>query len=312
MHPFSPAPVPTPDPAAAVALPVRHGVGPSCVALPTFGQGTVLDFLTVRLPIVSRAVWCHRMLAGDVVDERGTPVQPDRLFEGGLRLYYYRDVPNEAALPFEATVLHQDDHLVVADKPHFMPVTPSGDYLHSTLLVRLKHQLGLPDLAPLHRIDRDTAGLVMFSVQRPTRGAYHALFSERRITKLYDAIAPWRADVEFPRDHHSRMEESPQFFRMHEVPGIPNSHSRIEVLEVAGAWARYRLSPTTGKRHQLRVHMAALGLPLRHDPLYPAVVDTPTGDYTRPLQLLAHTLAFIDPLTGVQRRFQSPQRLALP
>ena len=292
-------------------LPLRDGVGPSCVVLPARGQGSMLDFLAQRLPVVGREEWRQRMQAGDVVDEHGQAAAPERPFEGGLRLYYYRSLPAEPTLPFSETVLYQDDHLLVADKPHFMPVTPSGRYLHSTLLVRLKRQLGLPQLSPLHRIDRDTAGLVMLSVQQRTRGAYQALFRERQITKHYDAIAPWRADVAFPRDHASRLEESPQFFRMHEVPGEPNSHTHMQVLEVAGSWARYRLTPITGKRHQLRVHMAALGLPLRNDPFYPVVNDPPEGDYSRPLQLLARSLAFADPLTGEPRVFESARRLDL-
>lgn len=293
-------------------LPVRDGVSPSCVVLPTHGQGSMLDFLAQRLPVVARDEWRERMLAGDVVDERGQSVVPERSFEGGLRLYYYRSLPAEPVLPFSEVVLYQDEHLVVADKPHFMPVTPSGRYLHNTLLVRLKRQLGLPELSPLHRIDRDTAGLVMLSVQKRTRGAYQALFRDRQITKHYDAIAPWRADVVFPREHVSRLEESPQFFRMQEVPGEPNSHTHMQVLEAAGSWARYRLSPITGKRHQLRVHMAALGLPLRNDPFYPVVNDPPEGDYSKPLQLLARSLAFVDPVTGAQRVFESRQSLHLP
>lgn len=293
---------------------MRDGVGPSCVVLPSRGQGTLLDFLAERLPAVSREGWRERMAAGDVQDERGAQVAPDRPFEAGLRLYYYRSLPAEPELPFEETVIYQDDHLVVADKPHFMPVTPSGRYLHHTLLVRLKRRLGLAELSPLHRIDRDTAGLVLLSAQQRTRGAYQALFRDRQITKHYDAIAPWRAELVFPREHTSRLQEMPeQFFRMQEVEGEPNSHTHMRVDEVSqdGRWARYRLSPTTGKRHQLRVHMAALGLPLRNDPFYPEVNDPPDGDYSRPLQLLARVLAFDDPLTGVRRAFESAQRLSL-
>ena len=299
------------NPRHAFALPLRDGVGPSCVVLPSQGQGSMLDFLAQRLPGVQRSEWLQRMQAGDVVDERGVAVLPHRPFEGGIRLYYYRHLQAEPALPFAETVLYQDEHLLVADKPHFMPVTPSGRYLQQTLLVRLKRRLGLPELSPLHRIDRDTAGLVLFSVQQRTRGAYQALFRDRQITKHYDAVAPWRPDVQFPRDHRSRLEESPQFFRMHEVPGEPNSHTHMQVLQVAGAWALYRLSPITGKRHQLRVHMAALGLPLRNDPFYPVVNDPPEGDYSRPLQLLARSLEFVDPLTTEPRVFESQQRLIL-
>ena len=290
---------------------MRDGVTPSCVVLPSQGQGSMLDFLAARLPTVSAGGWAQRMAQGDVVDEFGVPVTSGRRFTPGIRLYYYRALDDEAVIPFEEQVLYQDEHILVADKPHFLPVVPGGRYLQHTLLVRLKSRLGLPALSPVHRIDRDTAGLVLFSVQQRTRGAYQALFRNRQITKHYDAIAPWRADLAFPREHTSRLEESPQFFRMQEVPGEPNSHTHMQVLEVAGDWARYRLSPITGKRHQLRVHMAALGLPLRNDPFYPVVNDPPEGDYSRPLQLLARSLAFVDPVTGESRVFESRQALHL-
>ena len=293
----------------SLPLPMRNGVSPSCVALPHQGGGTLLDFLLQRLPGVAEEEWRQRMAAGDVVDEHGAPVTPERPFERGLRLYYYRSLPAEPALPFEETILYQDAHLLVADKPHFMPVTPSGPYLQHTLLVRLKNRLGLPDLVPLHRIDRDTAGLVLFSVQPSTRGAYHSLFRDHQISKHYEAVAPWRAELAFPREHRSRMQEGAQFFRMQEVPGAPNTLTHIELQAVHGAWARYRLSPVTGKRHQLRVHMAALGLPLRNDAFYPELNDPPEGDFSRPLQLLARSLSFTDPVTGQERYFESERQL---
>ena len=296
-------------PRPSPVLPMRDGVSASCVALPHTGHGSMLEFLVARLPGVGREEWCLRMAAGEVLDERGALVTPDRAFEPGLRLYYYRSLPAEPALPFQETILYQDEHLLVADKPHFMPVTPSGPYLQQTLLVRLKQRLGLPDLVPLHRIDRDTAGLVLFSVQPSTRGAYHSLFRDRVMTKHYEAVAPWRDDVSFPREHRSCMQEGAEFFRMQEVSGEPNTLTHMQLLEVAGAWARYRLSPVTGKRHQLRVHMAALGLPLRHDAFYPEINDAPVGDYSRPLQLLAKSLEFVDPLTGQTRRFESALQL---
>lgn len=282
------------------------------MVLPGRGAGTMLDFLAERLPMVTRAEWLQRILDGDVVDERGGVVTPQRAFEAGVRLYYYRSLVAEPELPFSEQVIYRDEHLVVADKPHFMPVVPSGRYLHSTLLVRLKRQLGLPELSPLHRIDRDTAGLVLLSVQQATRGRYQALFRDRHIVKHYDAVAPWREELAFPREHASRLEESAQFFRMQEVAGEANSLTRMDVLEVKAPWALYRLAPVSGRRHQLRVHMAALGLPLRNDPLYPVVNDPAEGDYSRPLQLLARSLSFRDPLSGQQRCFESLQRLELP
>lgn len=290
-------------------LPMRDGVGPSCVVLPSAGQGLLLDFLAQRLPAVPRADWLRRMAAGEVVDEFGAAATARSPFTPGVRYYYYRELPSEAVVPFEAAVLYQDAHILVADKPHFLPVVPTGRYLQHTLLVRLKRRLGLQELSPVHRIDRDTAGLVLFSVQRATRGRYQALFRERAVRKVYEAVAPWRPGLELPRERVSRLEESPQFFRMREVPGEPNARTRIELAEAAAPWARYRLEPVTGKRHQLRVHMAALGLPLRGDAFYPEVNDPPEGDYSNPLQLLARLLEFEDPVTGQARWFES--RLAL-
>ncbi|MGP1628471.1 MAG: pseudouridine synthase [Giesbergeria sp.] len=290
-------------------LPMRDGVNPSCVAMPSSGSGLMLDFLCAKLPKVTRQEWAQRMQAAEVVDEHGETVWPDRRFEPGLRLFYYRSLESEPAPPGSERVLYRDEHLIVADKPHFMPVTPSGRYLHRSLLVRLKRTLGLSELSPLHRIDRDTAGLVLLSVQQRTRGAYQALFRDRDIAKVYEAIARPAPAGTLPAQRASRIEESAQFFRMHEVQGPANSLTHIDVLETGRHWARYRLQPVTGKRHQLRVHMAALGLPLRNDAFYPEINDPPEGDWSRPLQLLARSLAFTDPLTGQARVFFSEQSL---
>lgn len=286
-------------------LPMRQGVSPSCVVLPSVGRGLLLDFLVQRLPAVSREDWLRRLDAREVVDENGHAATAQSLCSPGLRYYYYRELERETPIPFQETVLYQDEHILVADKPHFLPVVPAGRYLQHSLLVRLKRRLGLGELSPVHRIDRDTAGLVLFSVQRATRGRYQALFRERDVLKTYEAVAPWRPDIQFPRRHESRLEESGHFFRMHEVPGIPNTVTAMDIIEQSGHWARYRLQPYTGKRHQLRVHMAALGLPLCGDCFYPEVNDPPEGDWSNPLQLLARSLEFTDPLTGAARHFAS-------
>lgn len=290
-------------------LPMRDGVKPSCVVLPLQGDGSCLDYLVARLSTVARSAWLERIQRGEVVDERGRHVQVDTPLLRGLRIYYYREVEAEPEVPFDAQVLYQDAHIVVADKPHFLPVMPGGQYLQNTLLIRLKNQLGLPDLSPVHRIDRDTAGLVLFSIQKSERGAYQALFRERSVHKSYEAIAPWNPAIAFPREHASRMQESDSFIRMHEVQGIPNSFTRMQVLEHNARWARYQLEPVSGKRHQLRVHMAALGLGLKGDGLYPVVEDAADGDFSRPLLLLARSLAFQDPITGQAQQFATQRTL---
>ncbi|UUZ67673.1 RluA family pseudouridine synthase [Polaromonas sp. P2-4] len=286
-------------------LPTRSGVSPSCVGLPAGYWPTITDFLIERFPAIPREVWLQRMQDGLVIDEFGTAVTPGRAYRGHMRLYYYRALDDEPRIPFEETVLYQDEHLVIADKPHFLPVTPSGPYLQETLLVRLKNSLGIDSLIPIHRIDRETAGLVLFSVKPAERDAYQALFRNRTVTKHYEAIAPWRDDLSFPITRKSRIVEDEPFFRQREVPGEPNSETCIDVLEIRGDKARYALSPVTGKKHQLRVHMNALGLPIMNDRMYPPVETTPDDDYGQPLQLLAKSIAFTDPLTGQARQFQS-------
>ena len=296
----------------AHGLPTRHGVSPSCVGLPPGPWASMLDFLVERFPAIDRSVWLQRMAAGEVMDEHGEPVTATRPYRGHIRVYYYRALPDETRLPFEAQVLFQDAHLVVADKPHFLPVTPSGHYLQETLLVRLKNLLGIADLIPIHRIDRETAGLVMFAVQPAERDAYQGLFRDKVVRKHYQAVAPWRAELAFPLVRRSRIVEDEPFFRQRETAGEANSETHMDVLEVRGEQALYALSPVTGKKHQLRVHMNALGLPIAGDRMYPPVAHTPDDDFSQPLQLLAKSIEFTDPVTGQARRFESGLSLNWP
>jgi tRNA pseudouridine32 synthase/23S rRNA pseudouridine746 synthase len=293
-------------------LPVRDGVSPSCVSLPGGDWPTITDFLVQRFPDIPREVWLQRMAAGTVMDEFGEPVTLQRPYRGHMRLYYYRALPPETRIPFDEELLFQDGHLVVVDKPHFLPVTPSGHYLQETLLVRLKNRLGLDGLSPIHRIDRETAGIVLFSVNPQERAAYQDLFRQRTVDKLYEAIAPWRDGMTFPQLRRSRIVEGKPFFRQAEDDGPPNSETLIELLETRGPLARYRLRPVTGKKHQLRVHMFALGLPIVNDRVYPPLDPTPEDDYHFPLQLLAQAISFDDPFTGQRRQFSSKRRLAFP
>lgn len=297
--------------------PARDGVGASRIALPPGPWATVLDFLSQRFPPVGEHEWRRRMAAGLVLDEQGGPVAPDAAHRPHCKLHYFRHVDAEPRIPFDEAVLYQDEHLVVADKPHFLPVTPGGRYVQETLLVRLKRRLGIETLTPLHRLDLETAGVVAFSVNPAERDRYHALFREHRVRKLYEAIAPHRPGLAFPRTVRSRMEERPEaFMQMREVPGEPNAHTEIALTEVRGALGRYRLEPLTGRKHQLRLHMASLGLPIVGDRIYPVL--QPAGDpgaepsFQEPLRLLAQVLSFTCPFTGREMRFESQRALAQP
>jgi len=297
-------------------LPTRDGVSPSCVALPSGPWPTVLAFMAQRIPAVSEQDWAQRMARGEVVDERGQPIAPDAPYRPQSKAYYWRSLPFEHTIPFEETVVFQDEYLVVADKPHFLPVTPKGRYLQETLLVRLKRKLGIDTLVPMHRIDRETAGLVAFTIQPHTRNAYQGLFRDKTVSKVYEAIAPWRADLILPQVRRSRLAESDRFMAMHEVPGEPNAETLVELIEGQGAWGHYRLSPVTGQKHQLRAHLCAMGIPILHDQIYPelqpALPAEMAPDFSRPMQLLAKQLCFTDPITGQKRVFESPRSLSLP
>ena len=294
-------------------IPTRNGVGPSCVSLPAGPWSTVLDFLVDRMPDISREEWAERLAHQLVLNEAAEPVAATQPYTPHTKLYYYRHIANEPVLPDKASIVFEDDHLLVADKPHFMPVTPAGRYVQQSLLVQLKHLTGNDDLVPLHRIDRETAGLVMFGKRPQDRDAYHALFRDKEMHKVYHAVAAFRPELALPRVHSSRLVPGEPFFRTQEVPGEANSETRIRLLRVDGSRALYQLEPVSGKRHQLRVHMMALGLPLEGDLFYPTVLRGPDEDedFSHPLQLLAHSVAFTDPITGQAREFHSALQLRL-
>ena len=289
--------------------PSRNGVGPGCVFLPDGPWATVADFLFQRFPGVTQTEWLLRLERGDVLDDAGQAITPQAAYTPRRRVYYFRAVPNEPRIPFDEAVLMQDEHLLVVDKPHFLPVLPSGKYLQETVLTRLKKRLGLAHLTPIHRIDRDTAGLVLFSVQPATRDAYHALFREHRVSKTYEAIAPWNPDLHWPLRRETRMVPGAHFMQQVEVDGLPNTLTHIAPLEMQGSLARYELKPVTGHRHQLRVHMNALGLPIVGDGIYPLLTPEGQVDYDHPLQLLAKSIAFVDPVSGQARQLQSRRQL---
>lgn len=302
-------------------LPVRDGIQANSVYLPALQKSasSVLEFLAQQFPAVDQQRWRQRMLRGDVLDATGQPLAPDTPYLPDTRIYYYRELETEIPVPFQEQILYEDDHILVADKPHFLPVAPSGSYLHETLLTRLRQRTGCAHLIVLHRIDRDTAGLVLLSKNPASRDLYHALFRDRQLQKTYEALAPFREELVLPLTRESRIDVAAEFYRRQEVPGPVNAVSHIDLIERRGDLARYRLQPVTGKTHQLRLHMSALGIPILNDPYYPeerargSEETTPRqSDFTQPLQLLAQALTFTDPVTGESRHFTSRQQLHWP
>ena len=252
------------------------------------------------------------MAKGEVVDETGLRLNPGSAYRLGARIFYYRELAAEKPIPFSERVICQDENILVAHKPHFLPVIPSGRFLHETLLVRLRKQGKLNEIVPVHRLDRETAGVVLFSLNPKTRRHYTALFSDRKIRKVYEALAPAPSSVQvlnFPMTRRSRIVRGEPFFRMKEVAGEPNSETYIEVIEERDSATLYHLIPITGKKHQLRVHLSALGIPIINDAVYPLTSVPGEDDFSRPLKLLSKSISFQDPLTGTERYFESGGKL---
>jgi tRNA pseudouridine32 synthase/23S rRNA pseudouridine746 synthase len=283
------------------------------VVLPEGAWPSVFEFLVARFAHIEPSVWQQRFANGLVLNQQGLALRADAPYTAGHKVFYYRELPDEPALPVSEQVLFQDAHMVVVDKPHFMPVTPAGRYVQRSLLVRLKQRLGIDTLSPMHRIDRETAGLVLFSINPNERDAYHAMFRSRAVHKVYEAVAPVRSDVSMPTTRISRIASDVQFFKSCEVAGEPNSETHVALVKQEGALGLYRLTPVTGQRHQLRVHMNALGLPIVGDQFYPQVLRGPheEDDHLQALQLLAKGVSFIDPITGEPRHFVSQQTLSI-
>ncbi|MFJ9518563.1 pseudouridine synthase [Kitasatospora sp. NPDC101801] len=291
-------------------LPQRRGVDPVRRRLPVEGDWvTVRDYLADRLPVPSELV--DAMFAEGAVHGTAGPLPADAPYLPGGYVWYHRELGPEVPVPFPVTVLYRDERIVVADKPHFLAVTPRGRHVVETALSRLRDELALPELSPAHRLDRLTAGLTLFVVRPEHRSAYQGLFAERRVTKEYRAVAPYDPALTLPRTVTGHLVKERGELTAREVPGEPNSRSVVELLTHRDGLGGYRLLPETGKTHQLRVHLTMLGIPILHDPLYPEVLpETAPDDFRHPLQLLSHRLEFTDPVTGEPRRFESARRLS--
>jgi len=248
-----------------------------------------------------------KAVAGEVVDQDGSPLDPATVLPAGAVVYLYRELRDEVVVPFDIPVLYRDDDIVVADKPHFLATMPRGRHVAQTALVRLRRQLGLDELSPAHRLDRLTAGVLLFTTRREIRGAYQTMFARGAVRKTYLARAAVNPGLVLPREVHSRIIKHRGNFQAVEEAGEPNAMTLVELISADGS---YRLTPRTGRTHQLRVHMAALGIPIDGDPLYPDVIDVAAEDFSRPLQLLAQRIEFEDPRSGERREFVSERRLS--
>jgi tRNA pseudouridine32 synthase / 23S rRNA pseudouridine746 synthase len=283
-------------------LPPRDGLGPARLRV---RGGPLGDELLTRFgPEVAA-----KAIAGEVVDQHGVVLDPATVLPAGASVYLYRDLRDEVPVPFDIPVLYQDEDIVVVDKPHFLATMPRGRHVAQTALVRMRRELGLPELSPAHRLDRLTAGVLVFTARRELRGAYQTMFARGAVHKTYVAGAVANPHVALPRVVQSRIVKRRSHLQAVEEPGEPNAETLVESISPDGL---HRLTPRTGRTHQLRVHMASLGMPIYGDPLYPNVISVPDDDFSQPLQLLAQRIEFQDPVSGALRRFVSSRRLCPP
>jgi tRNA pseudouridine32 synthase/23S rRNA pseudouridine746 synthase len=241
-----------------------------------------------------------------------TPVTDDEPYTPHTFVWFHRDLPVEADVPGDLPVVHRDERLVVVDKPAFLSSIPRGQHVRHSVVVRLRDELGLPELSPLHRLDRVTSGLLLLATERRWRGPYQSLFQDSAVAKTYRALAPVRPDLALPATVANHVVKRRGSWQVEVVPGAPvNAETRVELESQVGDLGIYRLTPRTGRTHQLRVHLNGLGIPIVGDPLYPVVQDIAIDDFSTPLQLLAAEIAFTDPVDGTQREFRSVRRLPL-
>ncbi|MET9326323.1 pseudouridine synthase [Tsukamurella sp. NPDC003166] len=298
-------------------MPLRDGVDPTRLVIAEEEDGRTLgEVLEARFPGTSEYV-AGESARGCVRGSDGAPLAPSTTLAARQAVWMYRELPDEIDVPFPMPILYQDERIVVVDKPHFLATMPRGARVVQSALVRLRRELGEPQLSPAHRLDRLTAGVLLFTRDPAVRGRYQQLFATGAAHKEYAALAPVRADVALPAVVESRIEKTPGIMRAYEVEGPVNARSRVALESVApdgagGTVGRYRLRPETGKTHQLRLHMTRLGIPILGDPLYPEQRETVDGDFSDPLRLLARSLRFIDPVDGAEREFVSARDLAAP
>ena len=284
-------------------------VSPSTVRVPweiPGGSLLLLDFLDTRFPWIGRHEWTRRIHRNLVLREDRTPFTLVAALKAGTKVLYYREVDAEPILPFKEKIIFQNDHLIAACKPHFLPVVPAGPHVNETLLNRLKTKFSNPDLVPIHRIDRETAGVVLFSVDPTTRGVFQRLFMEKKVTKVYEAVTHWPgSSTSLPDRIINRIERGEPWFRNTIVPGKPNAETRLKLLGIKNNRAFFRLFLLTGKKHQLRIHLASLGCPLENDRYYPDLLPKQPDDWKHPLMLLSREVRFMDPIAQKERVFTS-------
>lgn len=290
---------------------------------------TIADYLITRFYPNDPQIIHARFNTGEVRLDDGTILTGDSPYMPGERIWYFRELADEPQLPSDMPVLYEDEHVLAIDKPHFLPTTPRGAYIAQTALTKLRVREQNPLLIPIHRLDRPTAGVLLFAKTVEARRPFQMMFQHRQVSKTYRAVAPVPADAAAAeqalsaeglqvRSHIQKIRDQLQVQQLSEqecaAQGVePNTLTTVKILrtftpsaqavegwraEPNREWALYDLAPHTGKTHQLRAHLNMLSSPILGDVLYPQVLPDAPDRPEYPLQLLAYSLHFEHPITG--------------
>lgn len=311
---------------------------------------TIADYLIARFYPNDPQIIHARFDTGEVRLDDGTILTSDSPYMPGERIWYFRELADEPQLPSDMPVLYEDEHVLAIDKPHFLPTTPRGSYIAQTALTKLRVREQNPLLIPIHRLDRPTAGVLLFAKTVEARRPFQMMFQHRQVSKTYRAVAPVPADPAAAeqalsaeglqvRSHIQKIRDQLQVQQLSEeqcaAQGVePNTLTTVKILRtftpnaqaIEGwcaepnlsekrewekrEWALYDLAPHTGKTHQLRAHLNLLGSPILGDVLYPRVLPDAPDRPEYPLQLLAYSLHFEHPITGERVDLYSGRSLA--
>lgn len=288
---------------------------------------TIADYLIARFYPNDPQIIYARFNTGEVRLDDGTILTGDSPYMPGERIWYFRELADEPQLPSDMPVLYEDEHVLAIDKPHFLPTTPRGAYIAQTALTKLRVREQNPLLIPIHRLDRPTAGVLLFAKTVEARRPFQMMFQHRQVSKTYRAVAPVPAAAAEQalsaeglqvRSHIQKIRDQLQVQQLSEqecaAQGVePNTLTTVKILrtftpsaqavegwraEPNREWALYDLAPHTGKTHQLRAHLNMLSSPILGDVLYPQVLPDAPDRPEYPLQLLAYSLHFKHPITG--------------
>jgi tRNA pseudouridine32 synthase / 23S rRNA pseudouridine746 synthase len=288
---------------------------PSIVTISSLKKSdfTIFEFLCSRFPKISPSVWQKRIESANILYEDGKPAEMRDIAIAGSKIFYYREVETETIIPFKEKILYRDDHFIAIDKPHFLPVIPAGKFVNETLLSRVKKSTGLNDIVAVNRLDRETAGIVLLSINSKSRDAYYNLFRSRLVNKVYKAISNEHPEEKETRwKIENRLVQGEPWFRMKcsEEKNIKvNAITAITLDKRDNGLCYFTLHPETGQKHQLRMHMSLIGYPVLNDRFYPVLFPEEADDYTKPLKLLSEKISFMDPVTDKLMEFRSEQKL---